>query len=943
MKQLIWTLVFYLITVFAGLAQQQMPPIPVDPAVRIGKLDNGLTYYIRQNNLPANQAYFYIVQKVGSIQENEDQRGLAHFLEHMAFNGSKNFPNNETGVGIIPYLESIGVKFGQNLNAATGFDYTIYNIDAVPTRPSTLDSCLLILHDWSSFLLLRDKDIEKERKIIHEEWRTRQNMSLRMLETLLPDIFAGSKYADRLPIGKMEVVDFFKPDVLRSYYATWYRPDLQGLVIVGDVDVDKMEASIKAMFADVQAPVNPAERHYDAVPDNEAPIVSIATDKENPNTQILLFYKRDAVPAVRKVGFDYLVYDFMEDMISMMLQNRLEEKMQEANPPFVYAGVDNGEYLIAQTKDALQLMAIGKPGESQTAIETLIREASRVKRFGFTEGEYERAKAAYQSNLEKRYNERDKQRSSYYVQQYVNHFLRQEPIPDITSLYTTMQQLMPHIPLTAINQVVSNMIPDNNRVLAIMGSTQETYPSKETIVDLFASIDAEPLEAYVDEAITEPLMAEMPTKGRVVKSTTVDSITTWTLSNGATVLVKPTTNKDDEVLISGFALGGLSVIPDKHMPEIRLMSRLFNQITGESVQSIGGVGPFNAVELKKVLAGKNVGMSFSLDAYTQEISGNATVKDLETAMQLLYLNFTAVNANEEAYASFVARNKGLLENFASNPMVVFTDSLMSAAYGNNPRARFITTDDVVKADYATMLSLYKARFANAAPFTFTFVGNVNLDSLKPLVEQYIASLPGEKAKASINKKSVVMKKGRIENRFTRALETPKASIGIIHSGKLPHTLPNLVKLDAFNQLLDILFTEQIREKLGGTYGVQVSASAEKWPTPTFSMEIVFDTEPARREELVNAINAILDELVAQGPTEKMVTNVKEFMVKQHADNLKRNGYIQQALRKKAFEGVDIEKGYTQAVGQLSSATLKAFAKQLFGQNNRVEVVMSSTL
>lgn len=943
MKHLIWTLVAYLIAVFAGMAQQQMPPIPVDQAVRIGKLDNGLTYYIRQNNLPANQAYFYIVQKVGSMQENEDQRGLAHFLEHMAFNGSKNFPNDEAGIGIIPYLESIGVKFGQNLNAATGFDYTIYNIDAVPTRPSTLDSCLLILHDWSSFLLLRDKDIEKERKIIHEEWRTRQNMSLRMLENMLPDVFVGSKYANRLPIGKMEVIDFFKPEVLRNYYHTWYRPDLQSLVIVGDVDVDKMEASIKTMFADIKAPVNPTERVYDAVPDNEAPIVSIVSDKENSTSQILLFYKRDVVPAQQKVGFDYLVYDLMNDMISIMLQNRLEEKMQEANPPYVYVGVDNSEYLIAQTKDALQLMAIAKPGDSKTAIETLIREASRVKRFGFTEGEYERAKATYLSNLEKRYNERDKQRSSYYITQYVNHFLRQEPIPDITSLYTSMQQLMPHVPLTAINQVVSNMIPDNNRVLAIMGTTQETYPSKEAISAMFAAIDAEPLEAYVDEVITDPLIAELPAKGSIVKEETVNGTTTWTLSNGAKVLVKPTTNKDDEVLISGYALGGTSVIDDKQMAEIRLLSRLFQQITGESVQTVGGLGAFSAVELKKRLAGKNVGMSFFLDAYTQEIDGHATVKDLETAMQLFYLNFTSIRANDEAYASFVARSKGLLDNISSNPMIAFTDSLMSAAYNNNPRARFITADDVVKADYASMLALYKERFANAAPFTFTFVGNVNLDSLKPLVEQYVASLPGGKAKASINKKSVVMRKGKVENRFIRDLETPKASVCIIHSGKLPHTLPNLVKLDAFNQMLDILFTEQIREKRGGTYGVQVSATAEKWPTPTFSMEIVFDTEPARREELVNAINAILDELATQGPSDKLVSNIKEFMLKQHADNLKRNEYAQKTLRKQSFEGVDIEKGYTEAVDQLTPATLKAFAKQLLGQGNRVEVVMSSAI
>lgn len=943
MKHLFWTLIVYLIAVFAGMAQQTMPPIPVDPAVRIGKLDNGLTYYIRRNDLPEKQAYFYIVQKVGSMQENEDQRGLAHFLEHMAFNGTKHFPNDETGVGIIPYLESIGVKFGQNLNAATGFDYTIYNIDAVPSRPSALDSCLLILHDWSNFLLLRDKDIEKERKIIHEEWRTRQNMSLRLLEAMLPYVFAGSKYANRLPIGKMEVVDFFRPEVLRNYYHTWYRPDLQSLVIVGDVDVDKMEASIKTLFADIQAPVDPAERIYDTVSDNDAPIVSIVTDKENPYTQIWLFYKRDAVPPASKVGMDYLVYDFMKDMISLMLETRLEDKMQEATPPYVNAGVDNSEFLIAQTKDALHLIAISKPGESKIAVETLIREASRAKRFGFTEGEYERAKAKYLSTLEKQYNERDKQRSAYYVNQYVDHFLRNEPIPDMATLYTTMQQVIPHIPLAAINQLASSMITDNNRVLAIMGSTQETYPSKEELAALFAQIDAEELEAYKDEVITEPLMAQLPSKGKVVKEKTVDGVTTWTLSNGATVLIKPTTNKDDEVLINGFALGGTSVIPSSNMPEIRLMSRLFQQITGESVHSIGGLGHFSAVDLKKVLAGKQVSMTAFLDAYTQEIEGHSSVKDLETAMQLLYLNFTAIRANEEAYASFVTRSKGLLENFASNPMIVFMDSMMSSTFGNNPRARFITAEDVVKANYATMLNLYRERFSNAAPFTFTFVGNVDPESLRPLVEQYVASLPGGKSKAGIGKNTVPMVKGEVVNHFTRDLETPKASVGIVQGGKLPHTLPNLVKLDALNQMLDILFTEHIREKRGGTYGVSVNTSTEVWPAPAFYLEISFDTEPARREELVDAIYEVLDGLATEGPSEQLVTNIKEFMIKQHADNLKRNGFIQQSLRKRYFEGVDIVKDYEATVNQLSPAVMKAFAKQLFGQRNRVEVVMSSAL
>jgi len=942
MKRLVWLLVAFSIAVFTGMAQQQIPSVPVDQAVRTGKLDNGLTYYIRQNALPENQAYFYIVQKVGSMQEEESQRGLAHFLEHMAFNGTRHFPNDETGPGIIPYLESIGVKYGRNLNAGTSFDYTIYNIDAVPAaRQSTLDSCLLILHDWSGFLLLRDKDVEKERKIIHEEWRTRQNMSIRMMETLLPDIYAGTRYANRLPIGLMEVVDYFEPKVLRDYYHTWYRPDLQGIIIVGDIDVDKTEAQLKALFSDIAKPVNPKERVYDQVTDNEDPIVSIATDKENPNSQVILFYKRDIVSADKKAGMDYLVHDFMSDLVQQMLTSRLEELMQQANAPYAYAAAEDGAYLVAQSKDALTLFAMAHPGGSRKAIETLIREANRVRTFGFTAGEFERAKAEYLSRLEKLYNERDKQRSAYYVDQYVDHFLKNEPIPGIADLYTTMQQVAPYIPLEGVNQVVRSMITDRNRVLAIMGSDKETYPSKDEIKAIFKQVDAEEITAYVDNAVTEPLMASLPPNGQIVSEKQEKGATVWTLSNGATVVVKPTAFKDDEVLISGYAPGGTSLIGNEHVAEIKVMGKDFYQNIGESSLAAGGLGKFSATDLKKLLAGKNVSMQFHVDAFNEEIEGRSTVRDLETALQLFYLNFTDVRKDETAYASFVTRNVGMLSNIGSNPMVVFSDSVMSAAYSNNPRVRFITAADVEKADYETMLLLYKERFANAGAFVFTIVGNVNLDSLKPMVEQYMASLPSTSGKADFNKKALVMRKGAFVNHFTRELETPKATTGIIYSGKLAYNLQNAIQLDALKQILDILFNETIREKLGGTYGVQVISSLDKTPSDQFYVQTFFDTDPERQMELVNAINAIIDKLMTAGPSAANVQKAKEFMTKEHADNLKRNEYALTVLNNQYRFGTDYETNYQQYVDQLSEQSLKKFAKQLFGQKNRVEVSMSS--
>ena len=928
---------------FLDVSAQQMPPIPVDKDVKIGKLENGMTYYIRRNTLPEKQANFYIVQKVGSMQEEENQRGLAHFLEHMAFNGTKNFPNDNTGKSLTSYLESIGVKFGQNLNAMTGFDETIYLINNVPaTRQTVLDSALMVLHDWSGFLLLRDKDIDKERKVIHEEWRTRQNMNQRMLETLLPTLFKGSKYAERMPIGTMDVIDNFAPEVLRDYYKKWYRPDLQGIIIVGDIDVDKMESNIKTMFADIKTPVNPAERIYEQIPDNDEPLIGIAKDKENPMTNVIVMYKRNGVPADKKTGMDYLIYDFANKMVEKMLTNRLEEILQKENPPFAYTAVSSGAYFGAVHKtDALQLVAISNPGKTDLAIETLMREAKRVKDFGFTAGEYERAKATYMSDLEKLNNERDKQRSDFFVNQYVNHFLKNEPIPAIADKFATMQQMIGYIPLEAINQISQQQFTDKNRVLAILGTENETYSTETELSDLIKKLDAEKLEAYVDNTINEPLIAELPVKGSILNEEKKGDETIWTLSNGALVVVKPTNFKDDEILISGFAQGGTSMISDNHISEIKMMSDEMKMILGETAISVGGLGKFSANDLKKALAGKNISMDFGLKTYSENISGKSNIKDLETALQLLYLNFTSVRNDPQTYASFASRANSVFANLGNNPMVAFSDSIMNAMYMNNPRGRFIKAENIGKADYETMLKLYKERFANAGKFVFTIVGNVNPEEFKPLAEQYIASIPGYAEKSTFNPNAMKARKGKFDNHFTRALETPKASSAIVFSGKMKYNLQNSIQLDALKQVLDIQLMEKIREKLGGTYGVQVMAEQEKEPFEGFTIQMQFDTEPNRRVELVNAINKAVTELQKNGPKAEEVQKIKEFMTKQHADELKKNENTLSSLNKQYRYGADFVSSYQKYVDQLSVKTLKKFANQLFKQGNRVEVSMTS--
>ncbi len=920
-----------------AIQAQQMQPVPVDAQVRIGRLDNGLTYYIRSNKLPENRANFYIVQRVGSILEEESQRGLAHFLEHMAFHGSKHFPEDESGSGIISYLETIGVKFGANLNAYTGMDETVYNIDDVPTdRRGAVDSCLLILHDWSHSLFLRDKDIDKERKVIHEEWRTRRSAGSRMIDSIAPVIFAGSKYAERMPIGLMSVVDNFKPKELRDYYHKWYRPDLQGIIIVGDIDVEQVEKEMKRIFGDIPKPVNPAERVYENVPDNDQPAVAVVADKEQPTGYFMVAYKRDALSADKKKVLDYLVYDFASDMIDRMLGDRFQEMMQNENPPFAYAYANNGSFFGIATKDAMQLAGVIKPGHADTTLLTLLREAKRVHDFGFTESEYERAKADWLSDVEKLYNERDKQKNNYYVQQYVEHFLKGEPIPSLEDYYNIMSQIVPSVPLTAINQLATEFISANNRAVVLMGNEEQrpTYPTPERIRQIIAQVDGEQLQAYADKTIDEPLIATLPAKGKIVKEEKqAGDITLWTLSNGARVAVKKTDFKQDEILLSGFAYGGKSLMDPRHVAELKLL---------DEASSVGGLGKFSATDLKKVLAGKNADVSISVSDYNQSVGGRSSVKDLETMMQLLYLNFTAVRKDETAYNALTTRLKGILPMLASNPDYVFSDSLMMAIYNGNPIARIPTAAEIDAVNYDTLLSLFRARLANAADYTFTFVGNVDEATLRPLVEQYIASLPAtQPTQPAFNKDYLPQRKGAYASHFARELETPKATTTIYYSGDMAYTPDNLILLSALKQLFDLEFTDKIREKLGGTYGVRVRYEAEKLPTEGFSLQFRYDCAPDRRAELTEAMNKVTERMRTEGPDATMLRKVKEYMLKQHADNLKENSYTLSATQRNVVFGIDITKDYAKKVEAITADAIRTFADSLFKQGNRIEISMSS--
>ena len=880
MKHLFHSLLVVAFVLCAGfqqaVAQQmQFPPLPVDKNVRIGQLDNGLTYYIRHNKLPENRAEFYIAQKVGSILEEPQQRGLAHFLEHMAFNGTKNFPGDDKGLGVIPWCETVGIKFGTNLNAYTSIDETVYNISNAPIdRTGVLDSCLLILHDWSNYILLKDDEIDKERGVIREEWRSRNSGMLRVYTDLLPTIYQGDKYADCMPIGSIDVINNFPYKDIRDYYHKWYRPDLQGIVIVGDIDVDTVEAKLKAVFADVQKPVNPAERTYYPVADNKEPIVAIGTDKEVDDPSIEIYFKQDATPDSEKNNVGYLASQYMTSMISSMLDARLSELVQSANPPFTRASSDYSDFFVAKTKEAFSLSASSKADGIETALKTLLQETERARRFGFTESEYARARANYLQSLESAYNEREKTKHGSYVREYVQNFLNGEPIPGIEAEYAMMNQLAPNIPLQAMNMVMQQLVPDSNQVVIIAGPAKEglKYPTKEEVISLLKGMKDLDLQAYVDKVSDEPLMKEAPKGGKIIseKEGDIYGSTKLVLSNGVTVYVKKTDFKADEIRMKGTSLGGKSIFPDKDALNFAVM---------DNVIAVGGLGNFSQVDLTKVLAGKKVSVNAGLGATTENVFGTCSPKDFETMMQLTYLTFTAPRKDAEAFESFKNRMKAQLESAQANPLSSINDSLQKAMYNNHPRVVMMKPEMVDQIDYDRILEMYNDRFKDASDFTFYFVGNIDLETAKPLIAEYLGALPAINRKETFKDTKMSIRKGVYKNEYAKEQQTPTATIVFLYSGKAPYTLKNDILLSFATQVLDMVYTEEVREKEGGTYGVNCYGDLQKYPKEQLLLQIVFQTDPAKKDKLAGIVVDELKKLAAEGPSDVRLQKVKEYMLK----------------------------------------------------------------
>ena len=920
----------------AAAQEMQMPQIPVDPDVRIGKLDNGLTYYIRHNEWPEKRAEFYIAQKVGSIQENDNQRGLAHFLEHMAFNGSKHFKGNE----LLRWCESIGVKFGTDLNAYTSIDQTVYNISNVPTtRETIVDSCLMILWDWADGLLLEQEEIEKERGVIHEEWRLRTSAQMRMLERDLPKLYPGSKYGHRMPIGLMEIIDNFERPFLQQYYEKWYRPDNQGIIVVGDVDVDQVEQKIKTMFSQIAKPgPDAAKIEKVAVPDNAEPIVVIDKDKEQRIDMVEVMFKHDAIPDSVKGSLEYLVANYLKNVALGMLNSRLAELGEKPDCPYLQAGVSDGTYLLSKPKDAFDVGIVPKEGQMNAAVKAVITEARRAAEFGFTATEYGRSKANTLSSLDKEYSNKDKRYNSQFVNQYVQHFLANEPIPSIDDYYQLMKQLVPAIPIDAINAVMKQLVPQNDSNLVVVNFNQEkdgaVYPTEEGLLGAVRDARAEQLTAWVDNVKDEPLMTTLPKPGKITKEVKNDKFdySELTLSNGVKVILKQTDLKKDQVLLSGEGWGGSSLYGEKDFVNMKMF--------GDVVEA-SGLGNFLHTELTKALAGKIAGASLSLSAYRANVNGSSTPTDVETMMQLVYLYMTGdIKKDQQSFDQLMKTTELQLKNRLLQPEAVFADSLSLTLTKHNPRFKPMDASDLAQVDYDRILQMAKECTANAAAFTFTIIGNYDDTKIRPLVEQYLGSLPSQKT--IVKGKDVSSDyTGKVVNDFKHKAETPKAN-ALLHwySKKIPYTLENAIRANVAGQVLQMVYLKEIREEASAAYTVQgqVGISRDDFADET-SIFAYCPMKPEKADTAIYILRRAVQDMAAGKCDADMVKKAKEYMLKSHADQLKQNGYWTGRIRTWRLWNLDFHTEYEKTVEAVTPESVCALVAEVLKAGNEAEIVM----
>lgn len=917
--------------IFAASAQQpQLTPLPLNPEVKHGTLPNGLNYYILHNEYPKERANFYIAQKVGSTLETPEQLGLAHFLEHMAFNGTKNYP----GKNMLNYLQSKGIRFGQDINAYTAFDETVYNINNVPTTDQALmDSVLLVLHDWSGSLLLEDAEIEAERGVIQGEWRSRNDANTRMFTAILPQIFEEYQYG-QMPIGTMDVVMNFPPDVLRDYYHKWYHTDQQGIIVAGDFDVDAMEKKVIELFSTIPAPEVPTPRTYPAVSDNEKPIYATFEDPEFQNPIIRVAFKYDKTPfELRNTVEAYLQDQVMLNLVATMINTRLSEYAEKPECKYSYAGVGFGDFYVAKTKGAFNIIIVAKD-DVVAAFNEAMAIVARACKTGFTDGELSRARDTMIAGYEKAYNERATTNTDARAKEIIRHFIDNEPAPGIEQELELVKQVLPMLPVQAMNATVQQLLTPQNQVIVLCQPQKEgmTLPQEQVMVDALNNAINAQYEAYVDEVITEPLIAKLPKPGKV-KSESSDAdygTTEFTLSNGAKVVLKSTDFKADEILFTAVAKGGKISFPASQADNVKVASMAYEAAK---------IGPFNSSMLRKYLAGKNVSLGFEFGNYTSYLEGMSNTKDLKTLMELVYASFTNLGKDPETYQAMSSQLSSMLANVSSDPQFIFKEQVSKTIYGNNPMLDELTASTINNANYDEMIALIQNALSNAADFTFIFTGNLDAATLRPLMEQYIATLPSKKKAGEVKDiTSLNMVDGVVENNFETPMQTLAVNVFNTYHDSMPFSIDNDVKMTLAADVLDDIYTSTLREEIGGTYG----ASVWGYVNPNNNNWIIgytYQTNHKQAQEMEDRAIKEMNDLLRDGAKPELFNKAREAMMKQYEIRIRTNSYWKNALISR-MRGINTHVGYKEAIENVTVDSLNAFMKTLNTKANHVEVVQS---
>lgn len=914
---------------FALTAQTARRPdkvLPLDPSVRTGKLPNGFTYYIRHNEEPKNRVTLYLANKVGSILENEDQRGLAHFMEHMSFNGTKHFPKNK----LVDYLQKSGVKFGADLNAYTSFDETVYQLPLPSDNPDLLQNGLQIMRDWAQDATLDPVEIDKERGVVLEEKRLGKGASERMRQVYFPIILNHSRYAERLPIGVDTVLDNFKPIAIKSFYQDWYRPDLQALIVVGDINVDEIEKNIKAKFSDLRNPEKEKPRTaYTVSLTGKNQFISM-TDKENRATSAEILIKHPELEL--KTATDYR-NSIIRSLFNFMLSARYEELTRQADPPYISGGANISNLI--NSLDDYSVSVAAKPGELEKGLKAVWRETIRATRFGFTEPELERAKKNYLSLIEFNFKQKEKTPSNRYVNEYLQYFLKGTTAPGISEEYRLTQADLPNITVADLNAVCKEYIKTVDRDILITApeKDKENLPTQSTVENWLAQVEAESLQPYKDETSKLPLLLHEPVAGKTIKQENDEVLhtITLTLSNGVKVVLKPTDFDKNQVLFSGFAPGGSSLYSNAEFPSAYYAA---------AVIGAAGMGNYNATELEKYLSGKQAGVNIGISERYQIFGGGCATKEVETMLQLAYTRFTEPRMDKGAFDGFISRNKAALANWANDPNSIFSDTVNAVLYQGNIRRSAPSVAKLEQVNLERAFEIYKERFADASNFTFVLMGNFEVNVIKPLLEKYLGGLPSTHKGENYKDLGIHLATGRIEKTVYKGIE-PKAKVNLYFSGVFDYSAAEKIQLDGLKEVLQIRLTERLREDESGVYNPGVSESVSKYPNPSYSFGISFGCSPQNVEKLIASVLDEINKLKTSGPLQLNVDKYKAEDQRTRETSLKSNIWWLDYLVTSLEDHDDLHElnAYDNDMSKVTPASLKAMADKYLSGKNYIRLVL----